>query len=85
MTDSIKQGDLNADGRLDEDDLNLLRELVNKPELAALLSDEDKALLDINNDGVINQQDIVALVNKINMSITSDTSGLDKLRAKFKV
>lgn len=60
------EGDLNYDGKLDQQDLAFLRQLIcDNPEILNQLSEKEKACLDINHDGHINYDDIVALCGKI--------------------
>jgi hypothetical protein len=55
-------GDINHDGTVDQQDLKLLRNLLeNNHELLQHLSNEEKALLDINHDGHIDYDDVVNL------------------------
>ena len=59
-------GDLNQDGRLDGKDVALLKGLLQMdPRISEHLSAEDIALLDINHDGHIDQNDLTALYDKI--------------------
>ncbi len=78
-------GDINQDGRLDGNDLAILRDLVKNPELAALLNPEDRALLDVNNDGQIDEQDIIALVKKIESEANQELAGVEQLRQKLRL
>ena len=60
------EGDLDHNGTLDQQDLAFLRQLIcDNPEILNQLSDQEKACLDINHDGQINYDDIVALCGKI--------------------
>ncbi len=75
------EGDLNHDGKLDEQDLAFLRQLtLESPGLLSHLSEQEKACLDINHDGHINYDDIVALCGKIiNNHEPATTHAIDKL------
>jgi hypothetical protein len=59
-------GDFNNDGKLDAQDINLLRQLLtDNPGILQHLTPEDKAMLDFNQDGVIDREDLARLCSKI--------------------
>ncbi len=59
-------GDLNNDGILDRNDIDLLNTILgSNPAVLKTLSPEDLALLDVNHDGQIDQNDLNALCQKV--------------------
>jgi len=82
-------GDFNQDGRIDGNDIALLRTLLQgNPQLSAHLSAEEFALLDVNHDGHIDQDDLAALYQKLLLASDKLSLGHDEklgqLRNKLK-
>lgn len=74
------KNDLNQDGKLDHQDIAMLRQLIlDNPSTLAYLSDTEKALLDINDDGQLTYDDVISLYEKIATLPKSDKSHSDKL------
>lgn len=67
-------GDINRDGKIDHQDLELLRTLVRNASLFENLSSEQKALLDLNHDGVLNYDDVIQLIELIQSEAEQDSS-----------
>lgn len=80
--------DLNQDGMLNHQDLELLRQIIlESPAMLNHLSAAEKALLDINQDGALDYGDITALCQKIvamEMNGSAPSEKLARLRSKLK-
>lgn len=62
-------GDMNEDGRVDAQDIDVFRRLLEDqklhPQLFDNLSPDLKAMLDVNGDGEINYDDLIALCKSV--------------------
>lgn len=62
-------GDMNEDGRLDAKDIEVFRNILEDqklhPELFENLSPDLKAMLDVNGDGEINYEDLIAICKSV--------------------
>ncbi len=67
-------GDINRDGKIDNQDLELLRAMVRNTPLFENLSDEEKVLLDVNRDGEVNYDDVIRLIEMIKSKVDQDHS-----------
>lgn len=67
-------GDINKDGKIDNQDLELLRTMVRNTALFENLPDEQKAMLDMNSDGDVNYDDVIRLIEMIKSRADQDTS-----------
>ena len=80
-------GDINNDGKVDAEDLKLLREIIatlkNSPGLIDQLPPEEKALLDVDGDGEINYDDVTALCDKVLKNPTTERETASLLNEKF--
>ncbi|MBK8191027.1 MAG: dockerin type I repeat-containing protein [Vampirovibrionales bacterium] len=68
-------GDVNNDGRLDLNDLTLLRQLLANPDLYLALTHEQRELLDVNNDGMLSYNDVARLIELMAVSLPVDAPG----------
>lgn len=78
--------DFNKDGKVDSADLALLRNIIaqagHSPDLLDRLPAEDRALLDVNHDGDINYDDVVALCQSMLQTSKEDAQSMaDKFQA----
>ena len=84
-TNPPKHGDIDGDGRIDRSDLDLLRQILNDSghgaALLERLSPEERARLDVNGDGVINQADVLKLCEIL---MNDDPKSAETLAHKFK-
>lgn len=76
----LKLGDIDGDGKLDKNDLALLKQMLADHDLLDKLSPEDQARLDVNHDGKVTYDDVVALCE---MVIADDRNSARNLAAKF--
>ena len=80
-------GDVNQDGQITSEDLEVLRGLLESaPELLSHLPEADRKLLDVNQDGEINYNDLMRLCAQL-AEQTADqpvACTLDQLRQKFR-
>jgi len=82
----MTSGDFNKDGKVDSSDLALLRNLITQaghsPNMLDRLPPEDRALLDVNQDGEINYDDVVALCQSLLKTSKEDAQEMaDKFQA----
>ena len=84
-------GDLNNDGKVDAEDLKLLKQLLQEdgipPEAFRQLSPEEQAVFDITGDGQVSYNDVIALTEKLMQSTSPSAPSkildrLQQLRAK---
>lgn len=68
-------GDINHDGRLDRDDLALLRQLLANPDLYLALTREQRDALDMNQDGMLSYNDVARLIELMATSLPVDAPG----------
>jgi diguanylate cyclase (GGDEF)-like protein len=78
-------GDINGDGQLDQDDVEILTALSGDSYMCEFLmsrmTDEELAACDINSDGLINHADLAVLCNQVlsrleMLSVTDELTGL---------
>ncbi len=78
-------GDINGDGHLDQDDLDILQHLIADDSVGQFLQErmtaEELMACDVNEDGFINQADLALLCNRIviemeRLSLTDELTGL---------
>ncbi len=80
-------GDVNQDGKITSEDLEMLRRLLEStPELLSHLPEADRKLLDVNQDGEINYNDLMRLCTQLveQAQETPVASKLDQLRQKLR-
>ena len=81
----MTHGDIDGDGQINAGDMALLRQVLQQsghdPSLLDQLSAEDKARLDVNRDGLINQDDIQYLCE---IMLKSDQQSAKTLADRFK-
>ena len=74
-------GDLNNDGRVDRDDLRLLRLQLESHSAGQTLSPEEIAILDVNGDGKLDENDFIELTFMVlaNEAAEAQRNGLKEL------
>ena len=74
-------GDLNNDGRVDRDDLRLLRLQLESHSAGQTLSPEEIAILDVNGDGKLDENDFIELTFMVlaNEAADAQRNGLKEL------
>lgn len=86
---SFTLGDINGDGQIDQDDIELLRHLVEDTPIGQFLRErmvaEELLACDVNGDGSVDQGDLALLCNKLiteleNLSYTDELTGLPNRR-----
>ncbi len=65
-------GDLDGDGKVDQNDLAILRNLVQNKALFNQLSPDEKKRLDLNNDGSLNYDDIIEMIKAIKAHVDAE-------------
>ena len=83
------RGDLNHDGKLDPQDVAVLRRILQgNARLIEDLSPQQRALLDINHDGKLDYDDLIALCQKLlhegHQDVAPITDKLNHLRDKYR-
>ena len=82
-------GDINGDGQIDQDDIELLRHLVEDTPIGQFLRErmgaEELMACDLNGDGSVDQGDLALLCNKLiteleHLSYTDELTGLPNRR-----